>query len=473
MPLDEGQALILTRLMAQDLETERQRLDRYDKYYDGEHPLAFASAKFRAAFGGLFDQLAQNWCPLVVSAVLERLAVVGFRARGADGTADSRAWDIWQHNYLDADSKAAHTDALVYGRSYLVVGPGDEGEPPIITVESPLNLVHRVSGANRRRRTAALRLFLDDDRVPCATLYLPDEVWRWRRAGGQAQPEGDDTPVTHATWEARPVEGRPWPEPNPLGVVPVVPLLARPRLGHLGRSELHEVIPVQNMVNKQVADLLVASEYTAMPQRWATGLEIETDPNGQPRQPFPDNSRLWQAEDDETRFGQFQAGDLKGYVDVLTAFKQDIATLSRTPPHYFYLGGQFPSGESIKSAEAGLVAKATDHQEYFGEAWEEALRIAMAIDTGDPDILQQRDSEAIWRDPEYRTEGEHVDATQKKAALGVPQEQLWEDLGYSPQQIARFRELNAAGDTAGRLLEEMTRQGTTAPPIPEPAVPTP
>ncbi len=467
-------ALTLMRQMAMDLESQRHQLARFNSYYEGRHPLAFASEKFRQAFGGLFVASAANWCPLVIASVLERLHVDGFRARSGAGETDNRAWQIWQHNFLDADSQVAHTDALIYGRAYTVVGPGDEGDPPIITVESPLNIIHRVSGANRRRRTAALRVFLDDERVPCATLYTPELVWRWQRTGRSGQPEGDDTPLTHATWEPRVVDGRDWPEVNELGVVPVVPLLARPRMDPYGSSELHEVIPVQDMVNKTVADLLVASEYVAMPQRWAVGLEIENDPTtGQPREPFKSGTRLWQAEDGDTTFGEFSGADLSGYAATLTAFKQDIATMSRTPPHYFYLSGQFPSGESIKSAEAGLVAKAHERMLSFGEAWEETIRLALALDSGNLAALAERDTETIWRDPEYRTEGEHVDAVLKRASLGVPQEQLWEDLGYSPQQIARFRALADAGDTAGQLLAELTRQGTTAPTgaPPQPAAP--
>ena len=55
-------------------------------------------------------------------------------------------------------------------------------------------------------------------------------------------------------------------------------------------------------------------------------------------------------------------------------------------------------------------------------------------------------AETIWRDPENRTESQHVDALQKLAAIGIPQEQLWADAGYSPQQIKRFLEMR--GGTA-------------------------
>ena len=115
---------------------------------------------------------------------------------------------------------------------------------------------------------------------------------------------------------------------------------------------------------------------------------------------------------------------------------QHLASQTRTPPHYFYLRGQMPSGESIKSAETGLVSKAKDRMVHFGEAWEEALRLVFKA-AGDPraDTVW---AETIWGDPESRTESEMVDAALKRKAMGVPQQQLWEDIGYSPTQVSRF-----------------------------------
>jgi hypothetical protein len=115
---------------------------------------------------------------------------------------------------------------------------------------------------------------------------------------------------------------------------------------------------------------------------------------------------------------------------------QHVASQTRTPPHYFYLRGQFPSGESIKSAETGLVAKAKRKMRHFGEGWEEVIRLAFSVMNDDrADIV---DAETIWGDPESRSESEHIDAVVKKLALGVPQQQLWEDADYTPQQIDRF-----------------------------------
>src|SRR3954451_20577446 len=82
-----------------------------DAYYEGDHRLAFATAKFREAFGSLFAAIADNWMQIVIDSKAERLKVQGFRF-GKQPGADQLAWDIWQANGMDAASSMAHTEAV-------------------------------------------------------------------------------------------------------------------------------------------------------------------------------------------------------------------------------------------------------------------------------------------------------------------------------------------------------------------------
>jgi hypothetical protein len=70
------------------------------------------------------------------------------------------------------------------------------------------------------------------------------------------------------------------PITHDLGEVPVVPFVNRPRLSRpFGESELADVIPLADAVNKLATDMMVTSEFSASKRRWATGLEI---PQGGP-----------------------------------------------------------------------------------------------------------------------------------------------------------------------------------------------
>jgi hypothetical protein len=111
---------------------------------------------------------------------------------------------------------------------------------------------------------------------------------------------------------------------------------------------------------------------------------------------------------------------------------------------------------------------------HFGESWEAVMKLAFRIQ-GD-DRAQFIGAETIWGDPESRTEGQHVDALLKLKTLGVPEPQLWEDAGFSPQQIARFASMraeqayyDALANPAGIQFGPPTREQRGQPPNGAPA----
>jgi hypothetical protein len=394
-----------------------------DSYYRGEHRMAFTTAQFREQFGHLFASFADNWCDLVVDASAERLRVEGFRFGDTD--ADEAAWEIWQRNKMDAEADMAHTDAIKLGCTYALVG-ADDGGKASIQVEAADKAIVCVDPAQGRHRLAGLRYWQDEWKVEHAAVYLPDSVTWWRREGETS------------SWAEDVGSGQ-----NPLGVVPLIPLANAPTLGNrLGRSDIERVIPLQNAVNKICGDMIVASEFAAYPQRWATGIEIPVNPEtGEKMAPnfLGGADRVWGVESDQSRFGNFQVSDLSPYVRAIEMCIQHIAAQTRTPPHYL-LGstGSFPSGESLKATETGLVAKVRRKQLSLGEGWEEAMRLAFAVE-GDMTRAEMVEVETIWANPESRIVTATVDAAVKLASIGVPRPALWEYVGASPQQIARWK----------------------------------
>lgn len=428
--------------LEQQINAQARSLQTFDDYYSGKHPLAFAMPKFRDAFGTTFREFADNWCELVVDAVEERLNVEGFRL-GDQPEGDKRAWQIWQENQLDADSQVAHTEALIYGRAYVLVWYDDSGETSArITIEHPCEFTIAYAAGDRRKRLAAFKRWLDDSGYVFGTLYLPDGIYKFRSAQRVSQSRIPTNGKTR--WVAREVAGEQWPLPNPYGVVTAVELANRPRLLKPGVSEIARVVPIQNAVNKLVMDMIVASEFGAAPQRYATGISLRKDPiTGQAEEPFKAMlERLWTSPSKDTQFGAFPTTQLENFVKGIEMLVQHIASQTRTPPHYFYLSGQMPSGESIKSAETGLVAKTKRKMRHFGEAWEEVIRLALLV-AGDKRSSKVKTTETIWGDPESRSEAQHIDAVIKTKLLNVPDETLWEKAGFTPVEIARMKQLRA------------------------------
>ncbi|WP_374283024.1 phage portal protein [Streptomyces sp. UNOB3_S3] len=410
---------------------------RYAKYYEGEHQqLAFSQARYKDAFREVFENWRDNFCGLIVDSATERMVVEGFRIPEAPGF-DQEAREFWQRSSMDVLSTAVHLDAMVQGRAYVLVWPGDDGEPAIQPVSAE-NLVVQYKPGSRTELEAAARFYTDDWGRQWVTLWTEDYVYEVKR--GQAE------------WENG-IRSR-----NPLGIVPVVPFHNRSRLSGDPYSDLANVIPIQDAINKTVSDALTASEFAAFPQRYVTGLEIVEDDQGNPVEPFKVAvDKLLQAEDPQARFGQFEAASLNNYCDLVGLLLQHMSSISRTPSHYFLVnGGTPPSGEAIISSEAGLVARVRERMLYFGESWEKVIRLCFAI-KGDK-RAKAYSMETVWRDPEYRTESQHIDALLKLKQLNVPEEQLWSDAGYTPSQISVFRAMRKEDAKAAAEVQKLGPQ---------------
>lgn len=414
-------------------------LDRWEAYYCGDHPLPWLPDQAQAEFRRILKMSRSNYMGLVVDATAERIEVQGFRFPAGDGevpeSADAEAWRIWQANNLDADADAGIVEAVKLGVSYTLVAPNpDDDRTPLITFEHPSQAIVEYQPGSRRRRAAGLKAWRDDwTGLVMATLYLPEGLWKWQapnRAG-----------MTERRWEPRQVDGEPWPAPNPLGVVPLVEVPNRRGLIGPGRSEIEDVTDTQDRINKTIADRLMDQDFGAFPQKWATGVDLASKFHA-------GRNRMFQAESPESKFGQFAASPLGPYMQAKVEDVKDIASRTRTPSQYL-LGEMLNiSGEAMKAAESGLVSKVRQRVRPMGEAFEETMRLAFAL-TGDPRATAT-DAETIWRNPEFRTEGELVDALVKMASLGVPQEALWERWGATPQEIARWQ---------GMRDEAVTRAG--------------
>lgn len=444
----------LRRLM-QRLYERQDRLQRWDDYYSGQQPLAFASDKFREAFGGRFRAFSSNFCALVVDGTRERLEVQGFRFGDANG--DKDLWRIWQENDLDGGSQIAHTEALIKGVAYTIVEPTADGLAPVITVEDPLDCIVELAPKDRRHRLAGLKRWLADDGYLMAYLYLPDAIYKYRSTKPWIDPLGGLGALSSlgqewlatARFDEFRTDDEEWPLPNALRTVPIVPLFNRPRLRGEGQSEIAPVISNQDAINKYRADALVAAEFAAFRQRWLMGVDIPVDPDtNQPVQTFKAAvDHLWMIPgrdpDDpgasEPKVGEFEATDLAPYQRMIETEVGHMSSIARMP--YHYLLGQPtsvpPSGESIKASEAGLVKKVMTAQIHLGDGWEETMRLALRAMRDERADL--RTAETIWADPETRNEGVRTDSIIKQFQAGIIDRRVaLEALGYSPEQIDRM-----------------------------------
>jgi len=405
-------------------------LDRVDKYFEGEQPLKYMAQAMQSEIGDRVSQLVLNWLRFGAEAYENRLDIEGFRYRGSSSS-DDELWRIWQANGLDEQSQQAHLDALVLGRSYVIVGSGDDdGSDPIVTVESPFQ-VFAERDPRTRRVSAAIKRWQEGegkDIVQRATLYLPDSTESFAfskewKSTGPADEHG-------------------------LGRVPVVPLVNRPRiLKPDGLSEFQDVIPVADAANKMATDMMVSGEYHAMPRRWAVGLTADdfVDKDNNPISVWSrDTGTLWGSENKDAKFGQFNEADLSVFHNSIKLLAQLASQMLALPPHYLSFVGDNPaSADAIRSSETQLVKRVERKHTYFGGSWEDVQRLVLRIKSGAWDE-DAKTLETVWRDPSTPTEAQKADATVKKVQTNIiPVEQARIDLGYTQQERDNMVDMDA------------------------------
>lgn len=441
---------LLTELL-QRLDEPAHHYAELDRYYEGCQPLAFLAPEARVALGQRFGRMATNLCKLAVTSLAERLRVTGFSGDAAD------IWPDWIHNDLDQLSGVAHRDALLLGDSFVIVWADRLGRPSA-TVESAKQVtVRRDPGT--RQITAAVKRWEDHQRKTTeAVLYEADQITRYRANQTGPTTVGFTAVDTIA---------------NPLGVVPVVGLRNSDRIlghhhhHHRGVSEIEDLKPLVDALNKILADMMVTSEYVGRPRRWATGIELTEEPvldengdpvldsDGQPvmveTNPIPEGSRAMISESDNAKFGQLEAANLSGYEASVRILLAQIMAVSTLPGHYVGILTDNPaSADALRAAEASLTARAEARQATFGRSWEQVARLMVAVRDGrDPEQVEAR---VQWADAATRSDAQAADATVKLVQAGIlPVSYALAKLGYSDDEIAAIRVARRAEalDTAG------------------------
>lgn len=416
----------------------RQRTDfeLYDAYYRGCPPkMPWLPEQAQAEFRRLLDLTKANYMGLVVDSMVERMQIEGFRV-GDTMAADKPTWEIWQRNNLDSASDQVLLESAIGGSSYLLVAPAD-GTADVFAEHPTQAVVEYEPGTARRARAAGLKVWQDDlTSQVMATLYLPGLIYKFQA------PKPVQGQVTKPRWEPREVRGERWPAPNPLGAVPLVEIVNNPRMLAGGISEIADVTAIQDRIHKTLADRLMTQDFGAFPQKWATGYPDE-DAEGNQNRVDVGRNRMVTSDVAETRFGQWDSAPLDPYSAAKREDVKDIASRTRTPAQYLLGEMSNVNGETLKASESGLVSKVRQRQRTSGEGIEDAMRLARkaaGIGGGDESM------ETIWRNPEFRTEGELVDALTKMQTLGVPEEALWERWGATQVEIDRWRQLRTEQD---------------------------
>lgn len=439
MVMSADEAALMARRLLKLREEEQARLNRIADYMCGKHSSVYVPRGARAEYRWLLDRAKVKILPLIVTVVAQNLYVDGYRPKGSDDNAEP--WAVWQANRLDARQHGVHRAALTYGAAYAVVMPGKP--VPVITPFSP----RRMTALYADPVNDEWPLYAVEDRVENTAngqrrvIRIYDEEARYTLVGQvdgtQLKLDGDGAIQVHN-----------------LGVCPIVRFVNTDDLdgdGVLG--EVEPLIDAQDQLNMTTFNLLMAQQYAAFRQRWVTGMAPPIDENGNPMEPFKARvDGLFVAEDADTKFGEFGATDLKGYLDSRESTIQHIATLSQVPPYHLLGKLVNLSAEALAAARDGLDRKVGERESLFGEAWEQTLRLA-GLAAGDEAAWEDTAAQVVWRDTSARSLAQTVDALGKLVTmLGVPPQELWEKIpGVTQTDVGRWKLAAHEGDAMNRL----------------------
>lgn len=484
---DMGYVLKTLDTLVQELRNRLSDIQLYDDYYRGKHPLRFASQEFARNFGDRYTHFADNWTQVVADAPTERLSAMGIRLAGTSpGEAEFRSGDleladIWAANEADAMSDMAWLDAIIAKRAFALVWGDPDTDEPVISWEHPSQAIVGYDPGTRKRR-AALKLWADGDKE-YATLFLPTEVYKFERSridDSGRTPAGVYVPsgLGDRDWKPRQDSGdKSWPLPNPLGVVPMVEAVNRPRLHGEPLSDVSGTVAMQDAINLMWAYLFNAGDFASLPQRVLLGTEPPKVPvldnNGQvvgskllPIEEFM-HKRIAVFSSPDAKIAEWSPANLEVFTKVIETQVGHIAAQTRTPQHYLIGKMANLSGDALKAAETGLVKRTEEKSVSFGRAVKEIFALCCLVQDNEAKAKQCRRGTVLWKDIESRSEAQLVDGLLKMKQMGFPLRYLAERYGLSPAEVERVMEMRQEEIESDPLLamgrdEPMTEPGGVA-----------
>lgn len=406
----EAKYLAWDRHLGKRLDIRAEGVFAHKAFYNGFHPVEFATAKWKETFGEQFGELTDNWSKKTIKTKTDRMLIEGFDAPQDAEIEAMRA--IWRRGQMKIGSRVAHTNMLVSAYSPVSVWM-DRNKKALVRVEDPANTIVQRDPETGVDRLAALKRWKALDGTVRSTLYLPNEIVQMQGTG-----DGLATRVLSVT-------------PNRLGVVPVLEAVNDPDEHYNGVSDLDSIMSLNLAVKKLLSDMMVASEFAAYMQRVLIGVEVPINPEtGEPDQSLVGGINRWLAiEDPDAKVQELSAADLSNYTKPIDLLVQHIAALSDTPPHYLLAAMVNVSGDALAAAESSLVSRARGCIDLADPVWAEAMSLGLEIEGYGAGIVV----EPVWTDPERVSISQLSDALQKQKDIGVPRRALYNKLASPPE----------------------------------------
>lgn len=216
-----------------------------------------------------------------------------------------------------------------------------------------------------------------------------------------------------------------------------------------GRPEHYDAYGPQNAITKLLVSQLNTSDYAAHKQRYLLlDPAIEIDSNNQVdwedgvplvRQPLLNSGGQEAGPGTIQRYsgvksaGEFDVSEPSVFLEPVEFYVHLMAQLTGTPLYVFKPGGEQPSGESRRLADAPLAAKVANRELLLEDVWIGLYEYGLAL-------LGYEDVKVVcaWSAPGISSSKEDWEVVGLKQAAGVPVRQTLLEVGYTTEQLDEF-----------------------------------
>lgn len=392
---------------ASDVQTWGEEIALFREYADGDHRAKLTAdmkAMLRVGDNRL-DRFNANYCELIPQAMSDRLTVTAIE--GDNQAATEWSGGIMDANRFDTLQMDLEEDMLVSGDTFLMVVWNEDESRVVWACEPAYNGDYGmipVYDRMRRNLVAAVKIWYEGD-TKRANLYLPGEVRKYIW-------QGSEEPLPK--WALKLEKTEDWTDTkNAANGVPIVPFKNRASASSWhGKSELVNVIPLQDVLNRTITSMVMTAELSAFQILFAVGFDMGSAAAVRPGAVINVKEPL--SKDEHLPFIEaLKQATLVPFISQAEFTIDQISSVSQTPL-LSSMGGSSSSGEALKQRETGLIGKVKRAQTRMGNAWEDAIKMSARLQTAyGKKPPESKKWVTKWQDASPRNETEVIDNAMK------------------------------------------------------------
>lgn len=389
----------------------------------------------------------------VVTTVTQALYCTGYKT----SLSGENPWLTWQANDMDARQVPLHYATIGYGLAFTTILPGrdSQGARSVIRGVSPRKMVAVYADPAEDDWAMHAARFEKATSSSFMVRLYDDEAEHFIKLGA----DGDEPEyIEHRVHDA--------------GVVPVVRYSNKLDLDGRADGEVGPLIPIAQRINKTDYDKMLAQHSNSWNLRVFSGIDSTKGPDADNPNLTPEQRseraqmRLRQSDivtlsDPNSKAWSLPATPLEGFISSRESEIDALASTAQIPVTAFSKLSNI-SADTLVEIRAGLNQKVFERQVTLGKSHAQTLRLAAYLE-GNEAAAEDYEAKMDWRDTRVRPWGQTVDALGKAAQmLGVPPEELWEELPWLDQTDLEDLKRAASRSSAQRSRSQIAEAAAAA-----------